>query len=178
MLPDIFNGSHIFKSEDWILMLRLLCGPVSCCFPFILSFWLSQCLDVVQGREQRRGIASSELTKLSQWEQAMKNKKYWTQELRDCILGLEVGAPHTVWEDWSKLPIEISFRWFSRRRERRGGDHLARWALGEYLAALENVERRKCEWAACISSAPTTTLPPCLQKVHYFTVKHSCSELG
>lgn len=34
---------HFFISEGWILMLRLLCWPMSCCFPFILSFWSSQC---------------------------------------------------------------------------------------------------------------------------------------
>lgn len=141
--PDMFH-SITFKKQKlktWILRFRLSSGLESCHLPFILSFWLSPCQMLY--KQKNRDVVLQELTKLpSPCERAVGNKIYGTQALRKCIFGVEVGAPHTVWEDWSKLPIKISLRLCSRRRQRRGGDRsLSELSTRAIPCKWENVGR-------------------------------------
>lgn len=136
-------------------MLRLSSGLVSCYFLFILSFWVSQCQMLY--KEKNKDTVLQGLRKLpSQWERAMGNKVYGTQGLQKCLLGVEGGAPHTVWEDCSKLPIIISSRLFSRRRVRRGGDgRLGELSTRATPCTWETAERQEREGAAaCLLHPP------------------------
>lgn len=156
-------------------MLKLSCGPVPLS---LLSSWTLDCHRAVCYARKRTKTQSFRNCPNSflYVEKTLENKSSQIQELSQRILQMKVGAPSTVWVDWSKLPIKIIFRLFCMGREKK------RWSFGglstkeilcnflEHLEVWAESPRYFCSHHHHYTISKYVKLP--------LFIKHSCSKLS